>query len=129
MFNIGMSELILIFVVALLVFGPKRLPELGKSLGRAMHEFKKATNEFKDSLETEVGTASIKEELLKQQREIQSKLAAIGTENTKPETEEEYARQSETKSEDKAETSTEAAAAPADEPQREKLEASKTHAG
>ncbi|HLB25017.1 MAG TPA: twin-arginine translocase TatA/TatE family subunit, partial [Nitrospirota bacterium] len=38
MFNLGMPELIIIFIVALLVFGPKRLPELGKSLGRALHE-------------------------------------------------------------------------------------------
>jgi sec-independent protein translocase protein TatA len=97
MLNLGMGELILIFIVALLVFGPKRLPELGKSLGRAMHEFKKATNEFKDSLETEVGTAQIKEELLKQQKEIQSGLAAIGAADTKPETEEAYARSAEQK--------------------------------
>ncbi|HEY3347872.1 MAG TPA: TatA/E family twin arginine-targeting protein translocase [Nitrospirota bacterium] len=80
MFNIGMPELIVIFIVALLVFGPKRLPEIGKSLGRAMHQFKQATNEFKSNLEEEVGTTEIKEQLLKQQKEIQDKLAAIGTE-------------------------------------------------
>lgn len=76
MFNLGMPELILIFVVALLVFGPKRLPELGKSLGRAMSEFKRATNEIKDNFENEVGTAQIKEDLLKQQREVQASLTA-----------------------------------------------------
>ena len=76
MFNLGMPELILIFVVALIVFGPKRLPDLGKSLGRAMNEFKRATNEIKDNLENEVGTAQIKEELLKQQKEIQTSLVA-----------------------------------------------------
>lgn len=74
MFNLGMPELILIFVVALLVFGPKRLPELGKSLGRAMNEFKRSSQEFRDSLETEVGTAEIKDELLKQQKDLQDSL-------------------------------------------------------
>ena len=46
MFDIGLQELILIFVIALLVFGPKNLPQLGRSLGRAMREFKKASAEF-----------------------------------------------------------------------------------
>lgn len=52
--SIGMPELILIFVIALLVFGPRRLPELGRSLGRAMGEFKRATNELSNSWEREV---------------------------------------------------------------------------
>jgi len=84
----GMPELMLIFVVALLVFGPKKLPEIGKSLGRAMHEFKRATNEFKDNLENEVGTAEIKEDLLKQQKEIQTSLAAATSLEDKPKVEE-----------------------------------------
>ncbi|MBI5189502.1 MAG: TatA/E family twin arginine-targeting protein translocase [Nitrospirae bacterium] len=74
MFNLGMPELIVIFVVALLVFGPKKLPELGKSLGRAMHEFKRSSNEFKESLESEVGTAEIREQLLREQKDIQESL-------------------------------------------------------
>jgi TatA/E family protein of Tat protein translocase len=52
MFDIGLQELILIFVVALLVFGPKNLPQLGRSLGRAMREFKRASDEFKETIET-----------------------------------------------------------------------------
>ena len=72
MFDIGLPELVLIFIVALLVFGPKKLPEIGKSLGKALHELKKSTNEFKQSFENEVGTAQIKEELLKHQRELQT---------------------------------------------------------
>jgi len=75
MLNLGLPELILIFIVALIVFGPKRLPELGKSLGRAMHEFKRATNEFKDKMETEVGTSQIREELEKHQQEVRTSLA------------------------------------------------------
>lgn len=51
MFGIGMPELILILAIALMVIGPKKLPDLAKSLGRAMREFKKATSELKDSLE------------------------------------------------------------------------------
>ena len=45
MFGIGMPEMILILAIALIVIGPKKLPDLAKSLGRAMREFKKATND------------------------------------------------------------------------------------
>ena len=51
MFGIGMPEMILILAVALIVIGPKKLPDLAKSLGKAMGEFKKATRELKDSFE------------------------------------------------------------------------------
>lgn len=52
--SIGMPELILIFVVALLVFGPKKLPEIGKSLGKGLSEFKKASEELKKTIEDEI---------------------------------------------------------------------------
>src|ERR1700674_2696573 len=52
--SIGMPELILIFVVAVLVFGPKKLPELGKSLGRGLAEFKKASEDLKKTIEDEL---------------------------------------------------------------------------
>ena len=52
MFDIGLQELILIFVIALLVFGPKNLPQLGRSLGRAMREFKRASAEFESTIRT-----------------------------------------------------------------------------
>ena len=51
MFGIGMPEMLLILAIALIVIGPKKLPDLAKSLGRALREFKKATSELKDSLE------------------------------------------------------------------------------
>ena len=51
---IGMPELIVIFVIALLIFGPRKLPELGKSLGKSLAEFKRASNELRSTLEEEV---------------------------------------------------------------------------
>src|ERR1700746_437204 len=52
--QLGFSEMLVIFIVALLVFGPKNLPELGKSLGKGIREFKKATEELKSSWEDQV---------------------------------------------------------------------------
>jgi TatA/E family protein of Tat protein translocase len=52
--SIGMPELILIFVVALLVFGPRKLPEIGKSLGKGLAEFKKASEDLKRTIEQEI---------------------------------------------------------------------------
>jgi sec-independent protein translocase protein TatA len=52
--SIGMPELIIIFVIALIIFGPRKLPELGRSLGKSINEFKKASNELKSTLEEEI---------------------------------------------------------------------------
>ena len=52
--SIGMPELVIIFVIALIIFGPRKLPELGKSLGRSINEFKRASNELKNTLEDEI---------------------------------------------------------------------------
>lgn len=52
--SLGTGEILLLFVVALLVFGPRKLPELGKSLGRGLSEFRKASNELRNTLEEEV---------------------------------------------------------------------------
>src|SRR5579863_1664615 len=52
--QLGFQEILMIFVIALLVFGPKKLPELGKSLGKGIREFKKATEELKANWEDQV---------------------------------------------------------------------------
>jgi Tat protein translocase TatB subunit len=51
---LGFQELILIFVVALIFFGPRKLPELGRSLGKSMAEFKRASNELRNTLDEEI---------------------------------------------------------------------------
>jgi TatA/E family protein of Tat protein translocase len=51
---IGMPELIIIFVIALIIFGPRKLPDLGKSLGRSLAEFKRASNDLRHTLEEEI---------------------------------------------------------------------------
>lgn len=58
---LGMQELIIIFVIALLIFGPRKLPELGRSLGKSLGEFKRASNELRNTLEEEVRVEEQKE--------------------------------------------------------------------
>src|SRR5262249_17343149 len=52
--QLGFSEMLVVFIVALLVFGPKKLPELGKSLGKGIREFRKATDEVKSTWQDQV---------------------------------------------------------------------------
>jgi TatA/E family protein of Tat protein translocase len=52
--SLGLPELLIIFTIALIVFGPRKLPELGKSLGRSIAEFKKASNELRNTLDEEI---------------------------------------------------------------------------
>ena len=64
MFGIGMPEMLLILAIALIVIGPKKLPDLAKSLGRAMREFKKATNEFKETMQIDNELSEVKKAFL-----------------------------------------------------------------
>ncbi len=66
MFDIGTQELIIIFIVALLVFGPKKLPELGRTLGKAMKELKSVMSGVSDSIED----AGIEEEIKKARENV-----------------------------------------------------------
>jgi len=81
MFGLGIPELIVIFVIALVVFGPKKLPELGKSIGRAMAEFKKASEDFQDSVRTEMREvereASVKEDIKHLEQSVQDETKAV----------------------------------------------------
>ena len=52
--SIGMPEMIIILVIALIVFGPRKLPELGRSLGKSLGEFKRASNDLRNTLEDEI---------------------------------------------------------------------------
>ena len=81
--SIGMPELLIIFVIALIIFGPRKLPELGRSLGRSLGEFKRASNELRNTLEDEIR--------LEEQRDAQAARAkteaaprptAVSTEDT-----------------------------------------------
>jgi TatA/E family protein of Tat protein translocase len=60
MFGIGMPEFLLIMAIALILIGPKKLPDLAKALGKALGEFKKATTELKDSLEIDKPLSDVK---------------------------------------------------------------------
>ena len=78
--SIGMPELILIFVVALLVFGPKKLPEIGKSLGKGLAEFKKASDDLKKTIESEIEQGKQEAASVKAQvTEVKSSIAELPT--------------------------------------------------
>src|SRR4051812_47641381 len=60
--NLGMSEMIFIFLLALIIFGPRKLPEIGREIGKALAELKRASNEFKSQLENEIEQVNVEEE-------------------------------------------------------------------
>jgi sec-independent protein translocase protein TatA len=59
--SIGMPEMLIILIIALIIFGPRKLPELGRSLGKSLAEFKKASNELRNTLEEEIRIEEQKE--------------------------------------------------------------------
>jgi TatA/E family protein of Tat protein translocase len=63
--SIGVPELIIILTIALIIFGPRKLPELGRSLGKSLAEFKRASNELRSTLDEEIR--------LDEQREIEAR--------------------------------------------------------
>jgi sec-independent protein translocase protein TatA len=74
--SIGMPELIIILVIALIIFGPRKLPELGRSLGRSLGEFKKASNELQRTLEEEIRVEETKDKKAAVRAEQDSAIAA-----------------------------------------------------
>ena len=87
MFGIGMPEMILILAVALIVIGPKKLPDLAKSLGRAMGEFKKATSDLKESMEADTGISEVKDTLNDINSDIKQSISFDNIEDYTPPTE------------------------------------------
>lgn len=61
--NLGFTEMMFLFLLALLIFGPRKLPEIGRQIGKGLSEFKRASNEFKSQIETEVRDLELKEEV------------------------------------------------------------------
>jgi sec-independent protein translocase protein TatA len=79
--SIGMPELIIIMVIALIIFGPRKLPELGKSLGRSLNEFKKASNDLQNTLEQEIKIEEQKDSATKAKAEESTASAAFPNDN------------------------------------------------
>ena len=94
MFGIGMPELIIIFVIALIIIGPKKLPDLARALGKGMTEFRKATNEIKSNLDMGDDLKGIEEELadsvsgMIHEAEMEAEMEEKDDTQVEPETEE-----------------------------------------
>jgi Tat protein translocase TatB subunit len=80
MFDIGMPEMIMIFIVALLVVGPKKLPEIAKALGKGLGELKKSFQDVKDSVQEEFkeSTSEIRDAVTDVKRQIQAEAEDSG---------------------------------------------------
>ena len=74
--SIGMPELIIIFVIALIIFGPRKLPELGRSLGKSLAEFKRASNDLRNTLEEEIRLEETKTKLDEQKAKAEPSTTA-----------------------------------------------------
>ena len=76
MANLGMADTLILMVLALVVFGPRRLPQIGRQIGKLMYEFRKASNDFKFQMEEELRQAEEADRRQKEEAERQRALAA-----------------------------------------------------
>ena len=117
--SIGMPELLIIFVIALIIFGPRKLPELGRSLGKSLGEFKRASNDLRNTLEEEIHV----EEHTRREPPAPARAAAPPVED--PQHEDEIHVEEQTRTEPPA--STRAAAPPAEDPQHDEAKRPLAH--
>ena len=82
--SLGMQEIVIIFVIALIIFGPRKLPELGKTIGKGLAEFKKASNELKQTWEDEVRLDKEKETLNEVINDVKKDASVLTSESPKP---------------------------------------------
>jgi len=80
--SIGMPELLIIFVIALIIFGPRKLPELGRSLGKSLAEFKRASNELRNTLEEEIRIEEQKEAVSKNEEHRDASKSSASSSST-----------------------------------------------
>lgn len=75
----GFGEMFFIFLLALIIFGPKKLPEIGRQIGKALADFKRYSNDFKYQLESEVRQWEIEETLRKEKEDLKQSILPSGT--------------------------------------------------
>ena len=85
--NLGFPEMIFLFFFALILFGPKKLPEIGRQIGRALNEFKRASNEFRSQIEAEISQLDVepKQEILPPARQPVGAMPALSGSGLTPE--------------------------------------------
>ncbi len=84
MFGLGFPELILILIIALIIFGPGKLPEVGKAIGKSVREFKKATNEIKQEFEIDEPSSPKREVSNTETTQKEDSASQVSTETKQP---------------------------------------------